>query len=499
MASLIPAPAGSVDAIRPPPAGLPFTTAQAAALQEQLQTVIAGAATLRGAHVGVLVEDTGGHVLFERNADDAFQPASTLKLLVGSVALDRLGPGYRFTTTLSRVPVSATPGGLDGLVLRGGGDPLLAAPDLEAAATAAAGANLASPVTVVIDESHVPPSERSAPGWSIDDRLTLADAVVVNGLPFAHNELAVGIDPGPTVGSPAVIALPPPLESQAFTGCRPGPNALVFLDRARTVAAGAPSTADTAAGRCGEIDVFGDVPLGAPKTVSSLIDLPEVVAWETLAGDLRRHGLTVAPALSGAGPMPGIVDDAFMPSPLGTVIWRHDSVPLTQMLAAMWEPSDNLVAEELLHEIAFAATDRPGTAPLALDLERAWLRALGVDPATVTLADGSGLSQYDRITPRALAAILLHDWYGPNRDAVLDALPVAGVRGTQADQMLGTPAAGRVFAKDGAMRHIRGLAGYVATRTHGTLVFVVSVDDWMGASADLNAFRAAFCSRLAMS
>ena len=53
---------------------------------------------------------------YERDADDEFQPASTLKLLVGSVALEKLGSTYRFTTSLERVGA--------GLGLRAGGEPL---------------------------------------------------------------------------------------------------------------------------------------------------------------------------------------------------------------------------------------------------------------------------------------------------------------------------------------------------------------------------------------
>src|SRR5580692_2708001 len=85
--------------------------------------------TLRGAHVGALVvaADTG-NVLYERNADDAFIPASTMKLLVGSAALDTLGNAFAFTTTIS----------IDGttLYLHGGGDPTLQSVDLDEGARA---------------------------------------------------------------------------------------------------------------------------------------------------------------------------------------------------------------------------------------------------------------------------------------------------------------------------------------------------------------------------
>ena len=100
----------------------------------------------------------------------------------------------------------------------------------------------------------------------------------------------------------------------------------------------------------------------------------------------------------------------------------------------------------------------------------------------MTIADGSGLSEYDRITPNALVAILKYDWASPNRQTVLDALPLAGVRGTLKSSFAGTPLSGNVFAKTGTINHARTLAGYLKTPHHGTIAFALMFNDWMDAS-----------------
>jgi D-alanyl-D-alanine carboxypeptidase/D-alanyl-D-alanine-endopeptidase (penicillin-binding protein 4) len=178
------------------------------------------------------------------------------------------------------------------------------------------------------------------------------------------------------------------------------------------------------------------------------------------------------------------------------VVWTHDGEPLSDLLADLWWPSDNLVAELLLKAIGRQTSGVPGTRAHGADAERVWLAALGIDPATVTIIDGSGLSSYDRITPRALAAILQADWNGPFRDVVLDDLPLAGVRGSIAQSFTGSLAERRTFAKTGSFNHTRGLAGYLATLHHGALTFAWSVDDWMGTDPDLEALRARVLSRL---
>jgi D-alanyl-D-alanine carboxypeptidase/D-alanyl-D-alanine-endopeptidase (penicillin-binding protein 4) len=463
--------------------------AAALGVQADLDRILT-APTLHGAHVGALVTTTSREPVYARGADDTIQPASTMKLLIGSVAIERLGANYRFATVL-------THGDGDALILHGGGDPLLRRADLDAAADAVQRAGIAR-AQLTLDESHVAPAERRAPGWSVDD--VLQDyAPVVNGLPFEENVLALTLAPGAAIGLPPILQLPPPFTPLAVpTGtCRPGPTLLTFTLAARTVAQGRPDTSDVVAGACGDVIVTGEVPLGAPAHVDAAVDWPEVLALRYFADALTRRGITVLPSQPTSGPIPDVIDAPFTTTPAGA-LWRHDSEPLSAMLADMWLPSDNLIAEELLREIDVAANARAGSLAGGTALERAWLRGIGVDPATVTLADGSGLSQYDRFTPRALVAILAHDWAGPNRMTVLNALPIAGRRGDLRAAMRGTPAEGRVFAKTGSMSHVRGLAGYVSTRSRGTLIFALSIDDWMGSDAEMAALRAAFCSRLAV-
>lgn len=463
--------------------------AQVETLRAQLDATLAGATTLRGAHVGLLVEGAeSGRVLDERNADDDFQPASTLKLLIGSLALEWLGPAYAFTTTLVWGP--------DRLTLVGGGDPLLGASDIVDAALAADAAGVPPGLELVLDTSHDTPDERRLAGWNVDDELQYY-APVLDGLPFEGNVLHVTAHPAEAIGAPPTVTLPAPLEPVAPADpCQGGPTELAFTIRARTVAAGAPSTLDVMRGRCGDIVLVGNVPQGRTSAIDVAVDEPELLVRATLAGDLAALGIAVRSSGLASGTLADVIDVPD-PEPPGENVWRHQSVPLTEMLAEMWLPSDNFIAEQLLRELDAAVNHRPGSTQGGLALERRWLQQLGIDPARTTLADGSGLSQYDRITPRALAVVLRHDWDGPSRNVVLHDLPVAGRRGDLRGLMRGTPAEGRVIAKTGSMSHVRGLAGFIKTRTHGTVIFVLSIDDWLGADADLHNLWTALCSEIA--
>jgi D-alanyl-D-alanine carboxypeptidase/D-alanyl-D-alanine-endopeptidase (penicillin-binding protein 4) len=222
------------------------------------------------------------------------------------------------------------------------------------------------------------------------------------------------------------------------------------------------------------------------------IPFPTVYAKLVLDDALRRHGVDDLRRTALTHP-----DLALNRAPPGTpTLWTHDSVALSVTLAELWQRSDNLVAERLLEELGVAAHGMPGTRRSGIAMETSWLSSIDVDESAFAVADGSGLSAYDRISPIALVAILKHDYDGPYRGLVLDALPLAGVRGTLASSWRGTPAERRVFAKTGAVARARALAGYVLNKRHGSIIFAFFVDEWTGDDTALEALEGGLMSAL---
>jgi serine-type D-Ala-D-Ala carboxypeptidase/endopeptidase (penicillin-binding protein 4) len=476
------------DVPKPVASGAPWTDAELASLSANVDMAMAGSAAVRGAHVGLYAIDArDGRVLYQRGGDDAFQPASTFKLVVGSAALEKLGPDFRFhTEVLSTGQVAG--GRLDGeLVLRGGGDPFLNAADLDAAATAVAMAGITRVSRGVrIDDSHFE-APGYLPGWNWDD-FAYYYAPVVGALAFEENVVHLTIAPGANPGDAAIVtAAPIGLVAGPFEACPPTASVHV-LAYAMTGAAGAKDTIDIARERSGCIRVTGTIPAGAKAdTVDAAVMSPAVYAHDAFVAALQRHGVESTEV---AAPWPYEHRIVLAPNASATVVWSHDSEPLRDALADLWLPSDNLVAELLLRQIGFAQDGAPGTTAHGIAVETAWLKGLGIDTAALAIDDGSGLSTYDRITPHDLVTVLKHDWDGPNRDVVLDALPIAGVRGTLKSAFAGTPAERHVFAKTGSLSHVSTLAGYAANAKHGAVIFAFQVDDWVGQSAALRELRA---------
>jgi D-alanyl-D-alanine carboxypeptidase/D-alanyl-D-alanine-endopeptidase (penicillin-binding protein 4) len=487
---------------KPVATGDPWTDAAIASLDANIDITLAGASALHGAHVGILAIDArDGRVLYQRNADDLFEPASTLKLLVGSVALEKLGPDFRFhTDAVITTPVVG--GAVAGqLIVRAGGDPFLDADDFDKLATTVVAQGITSirggivrpgvPVEsgaiggLAFDVSRY---ERTPfpPGWLLED-LPYGYSARVSALAFEHNSVHVTVAPGAVVDGRAVVTTAPiHFVGQPIEGCNFDPAPMI-INLAKTGTSTAADTIDLAPDASGCTLVTGAIPFGAaPDSLESSVPSPTVYAEHILRAQLTKLGVS-ATRLDSLGIPNQYV--ATVP-PGSTVVWMHDSEPLRDVIGDMWMPSDNLAAEMLLRELSYANATTPGTTADGIDVETAWLKNLGVDTSSLALSDGSGLSSYDRITPRALVAILQHDWNGPLRDAVLDDLPIAGVRGTLATSYLGTALEKRVFAKTGTTSRASGLAGYAATEKHGTVIFAFMVDESVVDPAVLRDLRA---------
>ena len=167
---------------------------------------------------------------------------------------------------------------------------------------------------------------------------------------------------------------------------------------------------------------------------------------------LRRAGVAVAGA--------GLGEERGGEVPLAVV----DSAPLSEIVRYMDRHSDNFTAELMLKQLG-AIENEVGTSAGGDAYARRTLAEAGVPLAGVRLADGSGLSLLDRLTVRALAAILRAAWADQEvRPAFVAALPVAGISGTLSERMRSPPARGNVQAKTGTTYRASALSGYVRGR-----------------------------------
>ncbi len=140
------------------------------------------------------------------------------------------------------------------------------------------------------------------------------------------------------------------------------------------------------------------------------------------------------------------------------------SPTLEEILRFMDVESDNFTAEMLLKELGAVLAGK-GTTAAGAGVVRSILEQRAVPLRGVRIADGSGLSLLDRLTPKALVVVLRRAFADRDLRAVFfRILPVAGRDGTLEHRMRRPPARGHVRAKTGSLREASALSGYVRER-----------------------------------
>ena len=177
---------------------------------------------------------------------------------------------------------------------------------------------------------------------------------------------------------------------------------------------------------------------------------------------LRAAGVEVdAPITTGALPKESL-----------TICTRSHT--LREILLPMMKDSDNLYAESVFYQAASTVASRPATAAHGRQAVKETLGKAGVKDIQYRIADGSGLSLYNYVTPELMVKLLIYAYRHRNIYIELfPSLPVAGQDGTLKKRMVKSPANGRVRAKTGTVTGVTTLAGYCASLNGHMLVFSI--------------------------
>lgn len=147
---------------------------------------------------------------------------------------------------------------------------------------------------------------------------------------------------------------------------------------------------------------------------------------------------------------------------------------IDQILMKMMKKSDNLFAESLFYQLAASSGVYRASAKNAKQQINKLIKKLGFNDTDYYIADGSGLSLYNYVSPELLVAFLRYAYQNDNIFIhLLPSLPVAGVDGTLANRMTNGLANKNVKAKTGTLTGISSLAGYCTAANGHQLCFAI--------------------------
>ncbi len=147
---------------------------------------------------------------------------------------------------------------------------------------------------------------------------------------------------------------------------------------------------------------------------------------------------------------------------------------IDQILTRMLKESDNFYAEALFYQLGKQRGEPYAAGKRSAECIRRFISELGLNPSDYVVADGSGLSLYNYLTPEVLVEALRYAYRRSNIYSHLyPALPVAGCDGTLSRRMKRGNAFGNVRAKTGTLEGVSTLAGYATAANGHVLCFAI--------------------------
>ncbi len=429
---------------------------------------------------GVAVVDGHGKLLYGRNQDRMFIPASNTKIVVTAVASALLPAEWTVRTSVyAGGPVV---GGivLGDLILYGRGDPTMGrrcyATDTTATGVCDTDAfarlrELADTLKahgirevhgdLVGDGSYFEPLTVN-PNWEGFD-LNWWYAAAVSGLGFNDNSVDFAWGPGADVGAPGIITISPDLGDIAFE------------NRTVTVGPGGESDIGDRFYRIpGTLQVWaeGTVARDHPtQTESFAIPDPNLFAARALRQVLGEAGIAVT------GTTRSTTDSMlYLGARGGAPLAEVQSRPLRDWVFPILNTSQNWYAEMLLKQLG-RQFGKAGSWEEGIAVERRFLiDSVKVDSTEFSLLDGSGLSSGNLISPLAFTRILRFIRAHPRYPTFAAGLPLSGTAGSLRTRFLDTPLAGRVRAKTGSIGGVNTLSGYIEQAGGEIITFSVQAN-----------------------
>ncbi len=462
---------------------------------QKLLSAYAGKEPLRSGIVGMLAV-RGNDTLACLNPRVKLVPASNVKVITTGLALQKLGAGWRFRTTI------AYDGHIRDSVLRGdlyivgGGDP-----------TTGSGRDCADPAEAtfgawkslldyagikriegrVIGDGTLFSRPATHPAWQTED-LGYNYGAGVGGLNFFENAQNFKVMPGAEGEPPSITQVYPltPWMSWAVgavTGPARSPNTLYCINS--EFGPWGEFFGSFPSDRTGGYTFEGSNRFGAYTCAHYFCkflefnDIPVSGGW----ADVSPRGLVRTDLLysdTGTRAVPG---DSL------TVLGSTVSPTLAAIVRDTNRESDNFFAEAILGALGLelaASSD----AAVAVKAEEGLLRSMGLAPANAcSLADGSGLSRKNYVSAEFFVRFLRKMLAGKVRRPFVDSLPVPGARGTLRYRMQGAPDSvkARIRMKSGSMNGVRSFSGYILPAPgeddSRTIVFSVITNNVSGPSA----------------
>jgi D-alanyl-D-alanine carboxypeptidase/D-alanyl-D-alanine-endopeptidase (penicillin-binding protein 4) len=401
------------------------------------------------ATVGICINDVEtGKPLFEYNPGKFMIPASTLKIITSAAALEILGKDYRFTTSVgfSGNIKNQTLNG--NLVIVGGGDPTLGSEYfrneyenphfLDTWAQKIKAAGISKINGDLVFDGSLYDSEKIPPTWIWED-IGNYYGTVTSAFAVYDNLFRITFSSPPRAGEPVrIISTFPEMEGLEIT------NHVLSSDVNRDQAYVFGSPLDN------KREITGTIPKNRKSfTIKAAVHQPEKLLAADFIDRLAKAGVF----LKGEVKIGKVEPEQFH------AVYIQESPTLAEIVKVLNHESVNLFAEHLVKQIAAVKTGM-GSREKGIELIQELWKSKGMD-SRFFMEDGSGLSDFNAVTPAQFTYILnfmMNE--GTCAEPFFQSLPGAS-NGTLSGFDSAVFPGNTIKAKSGSMTRVRCYAGYL--------------------------------------
>ncbi len=411
---------------------------------------------------GIRVTSTqNDETLYTKNEDQAFIPASNLKLFPTAAALETLGNDFKWKSTFyADGPVQN--GVLKGnLIFKSEGDPAISEIYLN------------SKISNLFRE------------WANELKkqgiMTISGNFIVDNSAFSVSEIGKGwksnYEQAYYAALPSSFSINENYIKVSVTGAnkkgrKPGVTIYPYNGGVHIV-----NNAITVKGRRSAISITRDDnnntiyingKIGKKRSSGRLINLakPGDYASEMLYSSLKDNKIIIKGDLKIAT------------SPLSMEKWqalyRHESPELSLLLKRVNKKSNNFMANQLYLTLGSVLKQDSNQANQVL---KEFLEARKISSNLFDTDDGCGLSTLNKTTPRQFSDLLQYMSHSEHFSDFYDSFPIAGVDGTLKNVMRYEPLYKNVRGKTGTINNVKSLCGYIHTQDNEMLTFTILAND----------------------
>ncbi len=419
-----------------------------------------------------------GDVIYERNSDRMFTPASNMKMYTTAAALCLLGPQYRYATDFVTNGTIEN-GVLNGdLIIRGSGDPTWSRrfydENYDSVMVCFVDSLKSKGITKIngniIGDDNVFDDVLLGNGWSWNYEHHWF-AAQISGLSYSENIIDFTLSPDSNnIGGPVNIEFHPQT---------------TYLDlRNDLITVSIDGTSGWRHGRIRETNkgwFEGEYAIGNGTRQDDLsIHNPTLFTVFALKQHLIDKGVSVVGE-------PVDIDDLTNPIDYEqtTTLFTYFSHPMSSIIKGVNRRSINFIAEQV-HKTLGKEFGDAGSAYEGQKVQLALFDSLGMDTKNLRISDGSGLSHHNLVSPNNTTSLLQLMWDHPYRSYYLESFSLAGSSGATRKRLLGTSAEGNVRTKTGTISKVRTLSGYTWTQSGEPIIFSLLVNHHVVPNSQIN-------------